>query len=193
MYNIGMTFIKEYKPWNKGKKLSKEHIEKLKVKAKKRKIQNINTDNYKEIQSKARKIKKCLKCGKNFKQKSPADPDYHKKYSKIWNKNNIEKVKAKGIRHYRKYQQKVSWSRNKRNRLKRVAEGNHTFKEWENLKKKFKYTCQRCGKTEPFNHNRFKNLTEDHIIPLSKGGTDFINNIQPLCHSCNCKKSNKIT
>jgi len=45
---------------------------------------------------------------------------------------------------------------------KMKAEGNHTFKEWEDLKKKYNWTCLCCGKSEP----EIK-LTEDHIIPVS--------------------------
>lgn len=35
-------------------------------------------------------------------------------------------------------------------------------------------------------------LEIDHIIPLSKGGRDTIDNKQCLCQRCNNRKSNKI-
>lgn len=56
----------------------------------------------------------------------------------------------------------------------------HTSGEWELLKTQYGFMCAACGKS--------KNLTKDHIIPISKGGTDKIENIQPLCQSCNSKK-----
>ena len=60
------------------------------------------------------------------------------------------------------------------------AEGKHSFEEWKTLCQKFNWRCAKC--------NKKRKLTKDHINPLSLGGTDYIENIQPLCHSCNSKK-----
>lgn len=83
-----------------------------------------------------------------------------------------------------------NWIKNKRNRLKKLQNKNgsyHTFGEWQTLKAQYNWICPSCEKSEP----EIK-LTEDHIIPLSKGGSDNIENIQPLCKSCNCRKQVKI-
>ena len=76
--------------------------------------------------------------------------------------------------------------RRQRHYFERNAIGSHTFGEWETLKAQYDWICQMCGRKEP----NIK-LTEDHIIPLSKGGSNNIENIQPLCGSCNSKKGNK--
>lgn len=89
-----------------------------------------------------------------------------------------------GISNNKKY---INWLKNRRNRVKKIADGSHTFGEWENLKAQYNWTCLCCKRKEP----KIK-LTEDHIISLSKGGSDNIENIQPLCRPCNSKKHTKI-
>jgi len=55
---------------------------------------------------------------------------------------------------------------------------------WNEKLKRLGGKCQICGTVE--------NITIDHIRPLSKGGTNHIDNLQPLCHNCNSRKNNKI-
>jgi len=44
-----------------------------------------------------------------------------------------------------------------------------------------KFTCQYCGRTVEDNAK----LEIDHIIPVSKGGTNHINNLKTSCFECN--------
>lgn len=66
------------------------------------------------------------------------------------------------------------------------AEGGHSVDEWELLKAQYNWTCPSCRRQEP----NIK-LTADHIIPLARGGSHNIENIQPLCGRCNSRKSTK--
>jgi 5-methylcytosine-specific restriction endonuclease McrA len=63
------------------------------------------------------------------------------------------------------------------------AVGGHTQGEWDALKRAFNFTCVGCNRTEPT-----VTLTRDHKVPLVAGGSDRIDNIQPLCGSCNSRK-----
>lgn len=63
---------------------------------------------------------------------------------------------------------------------KHAAIGSHTAAEWDALCARYDHRCLACGERRP--------LTEDHVIPIVKGGSDDISNIQPLCKSCNSKK-----
>lgn len=80
----------------------------------------------------------------------------------------------------------VSWSKNQWHHRRRNADGSHSFQEWETLKAQCDWRCLCCKKREP----EIK-LSQDHIVPLSKGGSNNIENIQPLCRLCNSKKLTK--
>lgn len=69
-------------------------------------------------------------------------------------------------------------------RLKRNG-GKHTEAEWKLLKFYYGNRCAYC-------HKRGVKLTKDHVIPVSKGGSDNIKNIVPACASCNSRKGNKL-
>lgn len=112
--------------------------------------------------------------------------EFRKEYDKEWYQENKElrkeydKIYSKKHRKERNLKNRMRW-----HNLKLI--GSHTLGEWETLKAQYNWTCPSCGKKEP----EIK-LTEDHIIPISRGGSNNIENIQPLCGPCNSKKYTNI-
>ena len=51
------------------------------------------------------------------------------------------------------------------------------------------YRCQFCGRTQHELRHR-ECLTRDHLIPLSRGGTNAWSNVLTACSSCNTRKGN---
>jgi 5-methylcytosine-specific restriction endonuclease McrA len=66
--------------------------------------------------------------------------------------------------------------------------GFFTKDEWENRLIEFNFSCAYCYRNEC---ELNKKLTIDHIIPISKGGLNIIENIVPSCFSCNSSKGSK--
>lgn len=95
--------------------------------------------------------------------------DQVSKYRVTWTKVNADKCRY--------------YSHCRRMRLRQI-EGNFSFQQWQELKEQYDYKCVMCKQK--------KKLTIDHIIPISKGGTNYIINIQPLCKPCNSSKWNRI-
>jgi hypothetical protein len=113
---------------------------------------------------------------KKWREKNPHKyKEYDRVYDKQYKKNHPNIIKQN---------RRIYKLRRRRKNIK----GFHTIAEWENLKKRYNYMCLGCKRKEP----EIK-LTRDHIVPVIEGGTDYIDNIQPLCHNCNSQKNTKNT
>jgi 5-methylcytosine-specific restriction endonuclease McrA len=149
-------------------------------------------------------LKNRIRILKRNKRWNKSHPEIMAKISREWIKKNPEKARQLCSNYYKKNpkRRKLQWKKYRqknvekrriyiRDYFKKNPSAQHRYKvknsigsfspaEWKELKKKFNYRCAICGKK--------KKLTVDHIIPLSKKGSNFISNIQPLCINCNCSK-----
>lgn len=127
---------------------------------------------------------------------------YHKNkdhidaYAKEWRHRNPERARAATNRWYERNKEKRTvhireyvaqnreryrvWINNYFAR-KAGAEGRHIPEEWEAKKAEYAHCCAYCGAKPAV-------LEQEHVIPLSRGGSDDISNIVPACRSCNSKK-----
>lgn len=65
----------------------------------------------------------------------------------------------------------------------RSVKSDLTNEQWHNILDQYNNKCVCCGISG--------DLTIDHIVPISCGGEDTKENIQPLCQSCNSSKGCK--
>jgi 5-methylcytosine-specific restriction endonuclease McrA len=117
---------------------------------------------------------------------------------KEYSKKNQHIIRRAGYRYFRRHKHIVH-ERNKAYRQTHMdkvlywirrrkvahlkAKGSHTLRQWTKLRRKTGGICPCCKKNVGL-----ERLTPDHIVPLVRGGADYIWNIQPLCKSCNSSK-----
>lgn len=112
------------------------------------------------------------------------NPDKNAISNRRWRESHQEKFYGY-IRNYRQKNQVATKAIKHRRRTRKTrAGGSYTVSEWNALVNHFGNKCLCCGRDDV-------KLTADHIIPISKGGTSNIDNIQPLCFSCNSSKCDK--
>lgn len=109
-------------------------------------------------------------------------------YAEKYRKENQDRINSKR-RDYAKTPKgkQIETSKDYRRRAKlrnSNLKGKHTLEEWKKLLKRYNFKCADCQLK--------KELTRDHIMPISKGGSNDIDNIQPLCRSCNSRKRAEI-
>lgn len=111
------------------------------------------------------------------KQRRAEDPEYrehinelHRPSKQRWKKNNREVVKA---------------YRNNRRALMRDAEGTHTADDIRSIHEQQEHKCAVCGEDTSEEYH------VDHVVPISRGGSNWPDNLQILCPLCNTRKGAK--
>lgn len=112
----------------------------------------------------------------NFKHGMKHLPEDRKKCHERYYKRNKEAI-----------QRRLFLSKAKRRAMTEPA---HTWDEWIELLKKHDNRCYYCNCKMTKTAGK-RQRTRDHIIPLTKGGKDTIENIVPACRSCNSSKGVK--
>lgn len=102
-----------------------------------------------------------------------ANPERARARSDAWRASNWDRLKGQ----YALYQAK------RRALLAGTDSPGVTAEEWAAVVEFFDGRCAYCGKP---------GATIDHIIPISRGGRDALDNVQPACRRCNCSKGARL-
>jgi 5-methylcytosine-specific restriction endonuclease McrA len=114
-------------------------------------------------------------------EKTPAGKAAHRRWY-LANKKKAHAINARWI----KAHPKINAARcSKRYALRRgAASADFTAHEWAAMKAMAGGRCHYCGEERP--------LTQDHVIPVSRGGRHTASNIVAACRSCNSRKKDKL-
>lgn len=129
---------------------------------------------------------KCVECQTEYRKKWVKD-NWDKKYksNKKYAQSNLEKMREYKRKWKEKNKDLVRKHCLDRISKKRNAQGKYTTQEIRDLMSKQHEKCAACNCCIKNNYHA------DHIFPLSRGGSNFISNIQLLCPKCNTSKANK--
>lgn len=151
------------------------------------------------LKNKDKKIAYMTKNKQHFKEKGSIyyqkNKDKLAECSRIYNEKNRQKIKKYNHERYIKDKKRIKlvvlkYRRENRDRFNVLQQIRRTSKresiynlksdDWIKCKHYFNNKCAYCGKEEK--------LTQDHFVAFNNGGEYSINNIVPICLSCNSGK-----
>lgn len=139
----------------------------------------------------------CTECnlvyGQKWRDANPTPPDTRKGRVRdrskvnttmaVWRESNREGLRAASREWYAANPDKRRVKEQARRARARKAEGKFSLADVERITKGQNGLCACCGSS--------RKLTIDHIVPLSKGGSNWPSNIQMLCSPCNTRKKDR--
>lgn len=124
----------------------------------------------------------CKKCG----ILKPITPQFFNLLpSGNWRGTCKECMAANSRKHHHEYPEKTAQRRARYNANQKAAEGEYSQVDIEKIRLTLKDKCFYCS--QPLNGGGEK----DHMTPLSKGGTNWPDNITLACLTCNRDKHDK--
>jgi len=111
---------------------------------------------------------------------SKAHPEQRRSAKRLYYARHRERHKAVMAAYHRAHPEVLRAKSNAYRARARAAEGRFTSEEWLAVVKDHGGRSAYCGGAGP--------LQVDHRTPLSRGGTNSIDNVLPACGGCNAKK-----
>ena len=102
---------------------------------------------------------------------------------------NAELHRARASRWRAENREKRRAQKQRRRAKKRNAPGTFTASDWKAKIAYYGYKCIYCGVEKHETPQGW--LTCEHLIPLSRGGSNWPSNLAPSCTSCNSSKGTK--
>lgn len=113
------------------------------------------------------------------------DPEKRNAGIRRWYRENKDKVKAQRARYNAEHRQdNLARNRKRKARLKE-AEGSHTAAEVWALAESQDWLCAYCETP------MFGEFHVDHMLPISRGGSNSWENLAITCATCNLRKNDK--
>lgn len=116
-----------------------------------------------------------------------ANPERRREIQRAWRLRNLEQVRQRSMESWKRNYSKPAnretarQSHRKWKARKREAPINDlTTQQWLDIIAAHDHRCAYCAKE--------CQLTQDHVIPLSRGGSHTASNVVPACLNCNSQK-----
>lgn len=117
-------------------------------------------------------------------------PERRRKVTRKSYEKHKDKKREYGREYEKRFPEKIRAKTHKRIALRKAAEGSYTAEDLQRIYAENEGRCAYCGMSIYWHIKR--DIHVDHIKPLSKGGSNWPDNLTLTCHACNESKGDKL-